>query len=51
MIFGSQATDFSQWWLTRYYDEGPDTDDRAEIALKNVIDVLQDLKNSMKKDD
>lgn len=47
---GLNGGSFNNISFNRYYDEGSDTDERAEIALKNVIDVLQDLKNSMQKD-
>lgn len=47
---GLNGGSFNNISFNRYYDEGPDTDERAEIALKNVIDVLQDLKDSMQKD-
>ena len=48
---GLNGGSFNNISFNRYYDEGPDTDERAEISLENVIDVLQDLKNSMQKDD
>lgn len=48
---GLNGGSFNNISFNRYYDEGPDTDERAEIAMGNVIDVLQDLKDSMQKDD
>lgn len=48
---GLNGGSFNNISFNRYYDEGPDTGERAEIALENVIDILQDLKNSMQKDD
>lgn len=48
---GLNGGSFNNISFNRYYDEGPDTDERAEIAMNNVIDLLQDLKDSMQKDD
>ena len=36
MIFGSQATDFSQWWLTHAINQA--IQDEAELVIVSVLE-------------
>lgn len=47
---GLNGGNFNNISFNRYYDEGPDTDERAEVAIENVAELLTDFKEAIKAD-
>ncbi|WP_421022500.1 hypothetical protein [Limosilactobacillus fermentum] len=50
MIFGSQATDFSQWWLTSVRLPGEGSQIRYQKAMEDGIEVATEIYDYLRSD-